>query len=266
MGKGLPLVQVNGPAMNAFERLKKIEELTSNSNFVSIAKLAKAMKVSQSTVRRDLAYLEERDLITRVSGDIMWKDNLNEYLRLDSPQSKNVESEKESKMGRYAASLVKSGDSLYIDPSWTNLEMTKHLPMDIHLTVSTNDLRIALELEKRPNVTVFVLGGTLRHGFHCTTGDLSDIHHMRYSKYFTLPGAISHAGEIMYYHVPSISIREAAHRHSTRTYVFATHEKFGKTGFVTAFSLADITELITDQPVDGTAVRLPKNLKVSVIE
>ena len=251
--------------MNSFERLKKIEELTSNNNFVSIAKLAKSMKVSQSTVRRDLAFLEERDLITRVSGDIMWKDNLNEYLRLDVPNSSNVESEKESKMGKYGASLVRSGDVLFIDPSWTNLAMAKHLPMDIELTVSTNDLRIALELEKRPNVRLFVLGGMLRHGFHCTTGDMSNIQRMRYTKYFTLPGGISSAGEIMYYHIPSMEIREMAHRNSAETYVFATHEKLGKAGFVTAFSLCDITELITDKPIDNTEVSMPDSLKVSVV-
>ncbi len=251
--------------MNSFQRLKKNEELTSTACFVSIAKLAKAMKVSQSTVRRDLAYLEERGLITRVSGDIMWKDNLNEYLRLEEPNSSNVESEKESKMGRYGASLVRPGDVLFIDPSWTNLEMAKHLPMDIELTASTNALRIALELEKRPNVTIFVLGGTLRHGFHCTTGDMSHIANLRYSKYFTLPGAISAAGEIMYYHIPVMKIREMVHRNSDQTYVFATHEKFGKTGFVAAFSLRDITEVITDKPIGDTGVAIPDTLKVSVI-
>ena len=47
--------------------------------------------------------------------------------------------------------------------------------------------------------------------------------------------------------------------------MFSTHEKFGKTGIVTAFSLKDIAELITDKPLEGIEAPIPDSLKVSVI-
>lgn len=57
------------------DRLNRIKEILQESNTISIDKLCVIFEVSKNTIRRDINELEKQDLIKKVYGGIMLKQN-----------------------------------------------------------------------------------------------------------------------------------------------------------------------------------------------
>ena len=53
------------------ERRQRVLDLVSRKGFVGLAELAKAVKVSESTLRRDLDHWDEQGLLKRIRGTPM---------------------------------------------------------------------------------------------------------------------------------------------------------------------------------------------------
>jgi DeoR/GlpR family transcriptional regulator of sugar metabolism len=68
--------------------------------------------------------------------------------------------EKEA-IARAAAKLVRSGQVVILDGGTTTLQVAKHLPLDLAVTVVTNSPPIALALAEHPQIETIMLGGKL---------------------------------------------------------------------------------------------------------
>ena len=73
------------------------------------------------------------------------------------------------------------------------LEFAKVLTDFNDLKVVTNDLNIALELQKKPSIQVILIGGTVRNQFECTFGSLGIefLERISVDKLFLSPNALS---------------------------------------------------------------------------
>lgn len=121
------------------------------TGWVRIADLAKALGVSNHTVRRDLDTLERRKLVKRIRGGAVLSDG--------HPKPTPV---KEA-IGKKAASLVTVGETVCIDAGSTTFQVARFLPDGID--VLTNAIDIAHELAKRSrNIGVNLTGGSLLAG------------------------------------------------------------------------------------------------------
>jgi DeoR/GlpR family transcriptional regulator of sugar metabolism len=54
------------------ERRQRVLDLVSRKGFVTLAHLAKSLKVSESTLRRDLDHWDEQGLVKRIHGGAMF--------------------------------------------------------------------------------------------------------------------------------------------------------------------------------------------------
>ncbi|MBR0138495.1 MAG: DeoR/GlpR transcriptional regulator [Erysipelotrichaceae bacterium] len=97
-------------------RYQKIMELCEEKT-VSVEELAEILKVSPSTIRRDLAEMEDRSMITRVYGGA--KINSEQIIEPNMSWKNIIMSEEKNRIARYAASLVKPGDIVFIDGGTT---------------------------------------------------------------------------------------------------------------------------------------------------
>ena len=73
-----------------------------------------------------------------------------------------------------ALDLVEPESTVIFDASTTVLALARELPLDIELTAIVNALHIALELSRRPNVNLTMIGGTLRQTSFSFTGPMSE--------------------------------------------------------------------------------------------
>ncbi|MDB5984407.1 MAG: Decarboxylase [Pseudomonas sp.] len=144
------------------ERQKLIADRLALQGRVSASDLAVEFKVSEHSIRRDLAVLAEAGLCKRVYGGAI----------SIAPQRVGISETNQALLGRKgslgvaAAALIKPGQHIFIDAGSTNISIASAIDQQMALSVTTNSPAIALELAVLPLVDVILLGGRL----HKTTG------------------------------------------------------------------------------------------------
>ena len=148
-------------------RRERIARATAERGFLRVTDAATEFGVSGVTIRGDLAALEATGSLVRVHGGATPRSGAGE-----SSFESSLEHHAAAKraIGRAAAGLVSSGDSVILDVGTTALAVA-HALIDRHdlvdVLVVTNGLTIALALEAAlPRFIVVVTGGTLRPQQH----------------------------------------------------------------------------------------------------
>lgn len=152
-------------AIPAALRRDRILRLVRDREFVRVADLSNIFGTSEVTIRGDLDELADQGELQRVHGGAIVRDptprselSFEEALGSSYPEKEAI--------GREAAALVASGDSIILDVGTTTTAIARALARrdELHnVVVFTSGINIALELEEAiPRFTVVVTGGTLR--------------------------------------------------------------------------------------------------------
>ncbi|MEG1191113.1 MAG: DeoR/GlpR family DNA-binding transcription regulator, partial [Oscillospiraceae bacterium] len=151
------------------ERLEKIECLVNERKYVAISDLMLELSISKATVRRDLELLSEGGKLAITRGGAVSVSGGTTY-ELPYLEKKKVNHEEKIRIAHFAAALVKPGETILIDAGTTCIEMVPFLRERGNIMVATNDLMIALELGRCPNIETILIGGVLRKDFNTTSG------------------------------------------------------------------------------------------------
>jgi DeoR/GlpR family transcriptional regulator of sugar metabolism len=138
------------------QRRDNILRIIESNGFVSLSDLAEAVAASESTVRRDLEYLDRIGQIRRTRGGAAY---IGESLSGFDDRRQKAAIEKQ-RIGRRAAELIESGETVLLDGGTTTLEVARHLPGK-SLQVVTNSLPIVNLLVGAPDIELVFLGGYL---------------------------------------------------------------------------------------------------------
>src|SRR5690554_3645625 len=118
------------------ERQEFIIKLLKRQGRCRVTELARELGVSEVTIRQDLAALESRGLLCRTHGGAI----LNSPTGFERPFQKEETSfsgEKE-RIGRAAAEMVASGQTVILDVGTTVTAAARHLSKKENLLVITN--------------------------------------------------------------------------------------------------------------------------------
>lgn len=239
--------------MLAAERHDRILALLASTGHVRTEELARALSVSDETVRRDLSALERQGLLTRVHGGATLREPIagEEASFLDRA---STAPEEKVAIGRIAASLVRPGMTVMVDVGTTALEVAKALPHDYHGTVVTCSLLIAAELAGRPRIEVLVSGGRVRAGdlalSNATT--LGFFQDLRPDIAFLGSGGVSAEAGLTDFHVDEVATKRAVLATSARSYVLADSTKHGRIAAFRVCGLDGFTGLISHEPAEET--------------
>lgn len=158
----------NEKTLFAEERKKKIVDYINEKRRVTVPELCSAFSVSGATMRNDLRELDESGLITRTHGGAIRKSRTGHEPVMDQRSNKNIDAKR--KIAETALEEIEDGDTIILDTGTTVKELARILDKRKNLTVVTNDIKVAADLESFPSCEVLVIGGLLRKGFHCTVG------------------------------------------------------------------------------------------------
>lgn len=237
--------------------LKKIRE----QEEVKVEDLAKEFSLSCMTVRRDLQYLEDRNLITRFYGGATV-----------NPEHRCVSAEEELALyrrllGRYAASKVLNGETIFINGSMTALGLLDYVTAHSVHVITNNGNVVGKKRGKA--MTITVTGGDLRA--HVMVGDsvMRCLLDTTADKTFIGCAGVSAKGEFSYDIPMEIGINEAMIARTTKElYILADHTKIRNvrdTAYGSCTYDRQVT-LITDEKADPTTVESLRKLGIEVYQ
>lgn len=146
--------------MQPNERYDLIMQMLSSQDMVTIPELMRTFDISIETARRDLNYLEKEKLIKKVYGGAILFNRIGSISGVSQRMVENI-AEKEA-IGRKCAELVHDGDTLFLGPGTTVLQVVKSLKSKKNLTVVTYSLYVATELIST-DATVYFIGGRINN-------------------------------------------------------------------------------------------------------
>jgi DeoR/GlpR family transcriptional regulator of sugar metabolism len=148
------------------ERQKEILQWVTSRGKASVAELAKSIGVSEVTVRSDLNLLEKQSYLKRVHGYAVILDNDN----IDSRMLVNFSLKQQ--LAQHAASLVKDGETIFIEGGSTNALLARYLADNKRVTIITISNYIAHVL-RDTDVDVILLGGMYQKRTETVVGPLT---------------------------------------------------------------------------------------------
>ena len=127
---------------------------------LDVTSLSRQLGVSEVTIRNDLNWLEQKNMLIRARGGAMKAERVGVEVSLS--EKNKLHYHEKLKIGKAAAALIESGDTIILDSGTTTMEINNNLSDIESLTVITNALNIANKLVEQEHVNVIVPGGFLR--------------------------------------------------------------------------------------------------------
>ncbi|GMA62816.1 DeoR/GlpR family DNA-binding transcription regulator [Alicyclobacillus fastidiosus] len=237
--------------------LKNIE---ANSR-VSVSELAKHFNVSEATIRTDLRYLEDKNLLQRTRGGAIAADEND--LSFASRLTQHID----EKQAIALASLqyIHEHDSILFDASSTCLELAKMLrKTDMTLTVITNGIHAAQALVDNPNITTMLIGGVLRNQNNVEGLMGAEILDKVYvKKFFFSARAASPEGDLMDFDLHEVDLKRRMFDKSMERYCLLDSSKLGKYSVGIFGSLAKTHTVITDGGAEKMYAKSFPNLQIT---
>jgi DeoR/GlpR family transcriptional regulator of sugar metabolism len=138
------------------ERRRRVLDLVSERGFVALVDLAKAVRVSESTLRRDLDYWHQQGVLRRTHGGAIYVADSAGLPALEERSASQLDEKRA--IARAAAARIRDGDTVLLDGGTTTLEVARLL-VGRPVQVVTNSLPIASLLAGDRTTDVVILGG-----------------------------------------------------------------------------------------------------------
>jgi DeoR family fructose operon transcriptional repressor len=138
------------------ERRNQLLEMVRRKGFASLPELAEELQVSESTVRRDLDYLEETGSARRTHGGVFYTGPSPKLPHFDERQP--AQWDKKTAIAAAAVTLIEDGDTVLLDGGSTTYEVARLL-VGRPLQIVTNSLPVANLFASNANHDLVLVGG-----------------------------------------------------------------------------------------------------------
>jgi len=237
--------------MLAAERQSRLKELLAHRGIADLESLAAEMRVSQSTVRRDLDSFESEGIVKRTHGGVIWIGDRTASTRPYAfEQRMNYQLDAKRRIARAARSLVTPGETILIDGGTTTFYFAEEL-VGIPLQMVTNSLPIADLFRNDENVELIVTGGLLypRYGVllgPMTEQTISTIHTK--TMFFSVAGI--HEGWLYNQNLLLVQAEQRMMQQAQRVVLLVDAEKFAQQALAKLCPLSDIDAIVVDSQLD----------------
>jgi len=247
------------------QRGQKILKILEMNPGIRVPELSESLGVSEATIRRDLDKLEDSGQVKRVHGGaLLIEQGVYEppvLLRIDEL------ADEKRRIGRTAANLIQSGDSVFIGSGTTTLEVANNLKGKKNLAVVTNALTILNALAQLDGIQVISTGGLLRASELSFIGHISELAlgEVRVDKVIIGIPAIDIEVGLTNDYLPEVMTDRAIINMAAELVVVADHSKFGKAASAYLAPIERIHTLVTDEKTDKVILEKMRQLGITIV-
>lgn len=227
------------------DRQEKIFTLINNNTRLSFAQLMQEVKISESTLRRDLNELQKKGLITLVRGGAESTIALIGRGEELIDRRYTLNSNEKTIIGKYAVSLIQPNDIVFIDAGSTTEKMCEFIK-EYKAKYVTIGLKHALELSNR-GLNALIAPGKIKRITEGIQGSftLEFLQKFNFTLAFFGSLGITSQGGISTTDEEDAIIKASVIKRCPRSYVLCDHSKFGVDTAV-SFASIDSVSIITN--------------------
>ena len=234
--------------MSITKRQEQILTLLDEQGFLSVERLAEITYTSPSSIRRDLAHLQNLYLIRRTHGGASVFKELNHAVPLTSRMEKNIAEKR--KIAKNASALLHDGQAVMLDGSTTAGFLVPYIAKHKDMILFTNNMQTAINAVNfgiRPHC----IGGESVNGSVVTGGEVA------YSTVVKIfPDILFFSSQCLdrdgYIYDPISEenhIRELMLKNAACRVFLCDAEKFGQRSLYRLASVEDIDVCVFDRPI-----------------
>ena len=252
--------------MSRAERLAALLEMLVADGRIEVEDAGAHFGVSAATVRRDLDYLADQQLLSRTHGGAV--PNTTSY---DLPLRYKTSSrgEAKSRIAQRAVAMLWPGCTVSLNGGTTTVEVARTIPSvpALHngVTVVTNAINIATELTVRPFIKIVVCGGVARPQSYELVGSIASetLSQLTPDICFLGTTGLDPVAGVTTIDEAEAAVNRVMVKQAKRTVVVADSSKLGTVGFSRICHVAEVSAIITDEGADQ---RMIKRLAATGVE
>lgn len=229
----------------------------------SVADLARMLRVTTQTVRRDVRQLEEAELVARYHGGVGIPSTVQ---NIDYAQRQAMNVEAKRRIAGLVARHIEPGRSLIIDIGTTTEEVAKALARHRGIRVVTNNLNVAAIMAGNEQAEVFIAGGLVRQRDRGIVGEatLDFIRQFKVDIAVIGVSSIEPDGTLLDYDYREVRVAQAILAQARETWLVADHSKFSRGAMVRLGHISQVSRFFTDAPVPAPLRKVLEEARVAV--
>lgn len=211
------------------DRMSAIRHHLFGHGFASVADIARALQVSEPTVRRDLTLMEAAGEVTRRHGGAQIAQGSGAEVAFEAREQ--IALAQKRAIGVAAYQMLQPDTAVFLDAGTTVLQLARRLRMNpLRLRVFTNCLAVAQMLMAAPGVAVTLLGGVVRMQNASVVGPMAEdaLTRLWFDQVFLGVGGVSVAGEIWSADEQEARLNTAMLARTGQRIILADTGKFGR--------------------------------------
>jgi len=235
---------------NTLSRRAEILEVLQEKGEISVLALSKRYKISDVSIRNDLAHLEKKGLLIRTRGGAIKSQPVNFDLNLNQRLKTNYK--EKQRIGKKAIEYIRDNYTIVMDNGSTVLEVARNLKGLKNIKLITNSLPIADLVADYPGIDVIIPGGEMRAEMRSLVGSMAEKSILNYHCDIAFLGAdgIHIDMGISTPQIEEAALSEKMIQISNQVIVVSDSSKFGRKSFVKFGDLKDIDIIITNKGIN----------------
>ena len=235
--------------MASLERRQAILSILNVRDTIRVAELSERLEVSDVTIRKDLAFLEEQGYLERTHGGAVLAERVEPHWTL-SARSK-TRTEAKHAIAAEARTMISHGETIYLDSGSTCAALA-HEVAGMELRVVTNSLQVLNRLADQPGIALFVVGGSYRHDAGSFIGPWADsaIRSVQLDHAFLGATGVSNAGRFSSQNNIESQFKRSVIATARSSIALVDRSKIGVQAFSVFAEAEEIGVLVTDAAAD----------------
>lgn len=225
------------------QRQQQILDRMAIDGEVKMAELKEMFEVTEMTLRRDMEKLEQWGHIRRTFGGAILVGN-----DITLQERSGVFIEEKMRIGKLAAQLIQPGESIFLDGGSTTLQVARFIQANLNITVVTNALNIAAELQGK-QISTIVIGGMLMGQTSTLVGPVATeaLVKMAFNRAFIGTTGVTLKHGYSNSNMHEAEVKRLAIQQASEVNIVMDHSKFGRQDLFSFGGLKAANRVITDQ-------------------